>query len=404
MPKDPSLLDLLPKDLEIHTSKMWRPENWIPRIPRFGKSNKGSREKAPAKEGKSDDTLSTQKKEPAQEKGRLKTFIQNSRNRILATPDPKIWWCRPAYYKAVKLLKKIKPDVIFSTAPPHSSHLLGIWLKRKTGIPLVLDFRDPWSRSPWSGEKSEYIEKLNQSMERQCVESADAVILNTDNARDEFIRFYDAQDSAKFHSIPNGYDPDSLSEIGKHSVQQNPTGNERFTVSHLGTIYGKRDIRPFLQALAAHNKQHQTKIFFEQIGHLKVNYDLKSELRKLGIEDSVFVSPQIPHTEALNKMATSDALLLLQPDGNLQIPGKLFEMILYRKPIITLTGQGATRDVATKFQLGPIAEAEDVDQIRNALDLLTSEGPSADWKQVLDAFNGQNQTETLSEILDSAIE
>lgn len=392
---DQSLETLIPDQIEVHAAPMWRPDQWSSKWLGWMKPR---RQKTSELESRRPNTgISKQRVDQPQ------GLLPELRQRILATPDPKIWWARPAFGKALRILRRSQFDAIFSTAPPHSSHLLGLWLKRRIGIPLVLDFRDPWTRSPWATTHSPYIERVNQQMERECVENADAVILNTEAARREFQEFYGTEHAGKFHAIYNGFDPELESVVRTLAIR--PHGITRaartFTIRHVGTIYGRRDIRPFFQAIAELNQRLEIDLRFEQVGLVQVDYDLSQLARELGLADNVSIEPPVTHQQALEKMAGADSLLLLQPDGNLQVPGKLFEMILFRKPILTLTGDGATRDLATRYRLGPIAPADDVHQIAAALlDLSGATTFQTDWNQVLSEFNGRNQTQQLAQILD----
>lgn len=331
-----------------------------------------------------------------------KKLAKSIKGRYTDIPDAMIRWAKKAYSKGLGIIKETDVQVLFSTAPPYSSHLLGCWLGRKTQIPLVLDFRDPWSHSPWAHFRSDHVAKRNQQMERMCIETAHKVIANTDRAKQEFVDFYGSEQAEKFCTIYNGFDPD---ELPNFQVEKAPTDSNRFTIRHVGKLYGHRDIRPFLKAIAEVNqKSNSIEICFEQIGHVSADYDLVQFTKDLNIDRLVAFTPQLSHEEALKKMASSDALLLLQPEGRLQIPGKLFEMILFRKPILTLTGEGATRELAAKYRLGPIADAADEEQLSNAL--LSALGETAidqtDCEDVFHAFDGRNQTRELARIFDSA--
>lgn len=397
-PTDDSLSNYLPADLVIESCPIWRPGEWKQRL--FGKTQKNgcaSRPKSPTADEGTHPTQAAVATRPEQ-----RSRYQELRRRLLATPDEKIWWARPAYYKALKLIRQHRPKVIFSTAPPHSSHLLGLWLKRKTGLPLVLDFRDPWTRSPWGGTKNAYLDEVNCRLERECVEGADAVILNTERTRDEFAGFYGPAQAAKFHTIYNGYDPSLREEIEKLTPAAALTARGPSTtlrLCHVGTIYGRREIRPLLEALSRLVVAGGN-IAFEQVGIVKVDYDLPTYLKQHGLESNVCVIPPVTHSEALERMAGADVLLLLQPDGQLQVPGKLFEMIMFRKPILALTGEGATRDLVSKYRLGPIADPHDVSEMIGVLTSLASGGvgENADWEGALAEFNGRNQTGALAKL------
>jgi glycosyltransferase involved in cell wall biosynthesis len=395
-PQDSSLERLVPADLEVRYAELPVGLSW--RLRRGRISAEASPRTAAEATGSAPET-SAARSAP----NWLRRCYGTCKERILATPDAKIGWARRAYATALDVIADCRPSVIFSTAPPHSSHLLGVWLKRTTGLPLVLDFRDPWARGPWSQRGSRYLARVQARLEGRCVRAADAVILNTHEARDEFAKFYARETAGKFHSIYNGYSEDLKAHAEKLLAATDCSPRNGLKICHVGTIYGRRELRPFLlaiQRVAARGVDIQ----FEQVGGVKVDYDLATFLREAGLQDRVAICPPVTHEEALRRMADADALLLLQPDGDLQVPGKLFEMILFRKPIVTLSGPGATRQLATRYRLGPVAAHDDVAAMAAALELLpsTEAAAAADWPAVQDAFDGRGQTRQLAAILNEA--
>jgi len=392
---DPTLTDLIPEGIEIESAHIWRPDQWKNLLwGKQRKENQASRKESVRL------SLLPNNGHASVNPSAIKRCYRDLRERLLATPDPKIWWAIPSFWQAYRYLRQHRPSVIFSTSPPNSSHLLGLWLKRWSGLPLVLDFRDPWTRSPWVKPQSKYLAAVHRRLERSCVEAADAIILNTTNAREEFIDFYGPQYADKFHTVYNGYDPELLEHAQMlQESYQNPAGKEPLKLCHIGTIYGRREIRPLLRAIAQVVSSGQN-IEFEHVGIVNVDYDLDEFIRRNELARHVTISAPVAHEEALARMATADALLLIQPDGYLQVPGKLFEMILFSKPILSLTGEGTTRDIAEQYNLGPLADPADEQSIVKALEALCQ--PSAampvKWDAVRSRFNGRNQTAELARI------
>lgn len=392
-PTDDSLADYLSEDLIVESSPIWRPGQWKRRLlgTATGKGANGH-SSLPEAQTPTSNSLPTPQKQ---------SLYRELRQRLLATPDEKIWWARPAYYKALKFIRKHGPAAIFSTSPPHSSHMLGMWLHRKTGLPLVLDFRDPWTRSPWSVPQSGYIESVHRKLEGNCVAAADSVILNTEPAQREFQEHYTKEPAKKFRTICNGFDPELAERVKRIKALESKRNNKVYKLCHVGTVYGRREMRPLLKAIAS-LVSNGISIEFTQLGALRIDYDLEAFLGQHGLIECVDILPPAPHEVALECMAKADALLLLQPDGELQIPGKLFEMILFSKPILTLTGQGATSDIARQFGLGPVADPSNPDEIAGAITSLLSNSltDKTDWELVQSAFDGRNQTWVLANILD----
>ena len=102
-------------------------------------------------------------------------------------------------------------------------------------------------------------------------------------------------------------------------------------------------------------------------------------------------------------MAAADILAVIQPDTSIQVPGKLFEMMPFRKPILALTEEGATADIVGEYVLGRVAPSNDSDAIASAILQLVAENsdypdPSG-WERAMDAFDGRRLTQDLADIL-----
>ena len=75
-------------------------------------------------------------------KQRLSLWIRAN----LFVPDPRVGWVRPSVKRLKAYLKEHPVDVMVTTGPPHSVHLIGERLHKDLGIPWIPDFRDPWSK------------------------------------------------------------------------------------------------------------------------------------------------------------------------------------------------------------------------------------------------------------------
>ena len=97
-------------------------------------------------------------------------------------------------------------------------------------------------------------------------------------------------------------------------------------------------------------------------------------------------------------------LVVIQPDTDIQVPGKLYEMLPFRKPLLALTGDGATADVVRQYNLGTVVDPRQPADIAEAI-LTTANGArrcglGAGWDAALAAFEGRRLTEDLARLLD----
>ena len=273
------------------------------------------------------------------------------------TPDEEIGWVPSAVWTGMRAVVQQKVDVLYTSGPPHSTHLIGAVLKGLTRRPWVADFRDPWTRRPWlqAADRRGRRYRLLVKLEAWLVRYADHVVLNTEPMAEEFRQFYAAEPRDKFTAIPNGYDPDTFSVL---SVADPPAA-EPFTVTHAGSLYRRRDPRPLLDAVHRLRQQGvlQPGTFrLNLIGSLDPDFQVPERIQSLQLQDWVTLLPPVAYRDSLGYLARSHLLLLIQPDTHLQVPGKLFEYLYLGKPILALTGAGATAELIHKHQLGSVVE------------------------------------------------
>jgi len=221
--------------------------------------------------------------------------------------------------------------------------------------------------------------------------------------RDEFSSHYSDQPDGKFQYISNGYDPDQRHKIDAilQQAQQDNT-RQQFRICHAGELYGRRDPRSFLSAVRR-LVDLGWDLVFEQIGAVEPVFRMETFVRENNLTDNVIIKPPVPHRQALESLARADVLLIIQPDTNVQIPGKLFEMMMFRKPIIAIVGNGGTADIIKRFDLGTIGNPNDVDDIvdaiREARLRVASGRAQGCWEDALNAYDGRNLTSKLAELL-----
>jgi glycosyltransferase involved in cell wall biosynthesis len=303
----------------------------------------------------------------------------------------------------MRLVKTFRPQILYSTGPPHSTHLIASKLKDATGLPWVADFRDPWARRPWPVNANPWGQAAAQRLERRCVERADAVVLNTAALRDDFRTHYADLAADKFCAISNGYDPAIGPSMAACPSRSDLSEGRPLRLLHPGTLYGRRDPRPLLLAIKELNARG-TRCTLEQVGEVDPRFGLQTLIPRLGLEGLVTIRATLPRAAVFQCMAEADVLVVIQPDAELQVPGKLFEMFAFRKPILGVTGPGETANLIREFQLGGIGAPDDVADIASAIRrimIMPQEG-SGRWDAALETFDGKRLTGALAEVLRSA--
>ena len=186
---DYTLCDEIPDNVKVYRT---RP---LLRIDRF---EKGAAAKL------SPSNLASSRKAESFTRNMLKRFWKFIREYILI-PDREITWALPAVIEGLNVIAKEKVDVIYTTSPPHSCHLTGFILRKLTGKPWIIDFRDPWTQRHIPSVRAR-IHKHEQYLEYRVLKLAGKVIANTPLNEQDLVSKYGAVVSNKVVTITNGYD------------------------------------------------------------------------------------------------------------------------------------------------------------------------------------------------------
>ncbi len=279
-------------------------------------------------------------------------------------PDDVLGWLPMAALTGIRLIRKHRITHIYTTNPPHTTHLVGLAIKAVCRVKWVADFRDVWLfPKPF---QSRLAERAEQWMERKVVEQADAITLTTDWMREKFHSTYPSVNGEKFTTIWNGYDAEDFrSIVAERTVKQ-------FTVTYIGSFYDQRTPEHFLTAisrLVARAKIPIETIQVQLIGNCQqVKGRLTADLAaSLGLSSVVKVIDSVPYKRALEYAVNSHLLVLLAPDQPFEIPGKAYEYMASGGDILALTDEGATADLITKTETGTVVEPRDVERIGDAV-------------------------------------
>ena len=274
-------------------------------------------------------------------------------------PDENVSWNLTAIPAAIRLVRRHEIDVVITTSPPNSVHLVGAAVKRATGARWVADLRDSVVAHAHRRSESRAVrakEKVDVGVAKLVARSADAVVCVSDFIADE-VRTLEPR--GRVLTIANGSDFDDFDGLVY-------TPGPRMRITHAGSFFGKRDPRPFLQAL--HDSELDVVARF--LG------DFRSSDREwadgLGLGDRLELIPYAPRATSLALQRDSDALLLLIPEaggrGKGVLSGKVFEYLAAERPILAaVPPDGAAAELIRETGAGVVAAPDDVDALRDAL-------------------------------------
>jgi glycosyltransferase involved in cell wall biosynthesis len=281
---------------------------------------------------------------------------------LLSCPDEHIGWAPDAVRRGYGITKATRVDCIYATGGPWSGLLAATVLHKLCGIPLVLDFRDPWATNPNLSAKSRLSRSLQARMESVCVRSARMVIANTEELRQDFTRRYARMDSNRFATVTNGFEQIPGKDIGS---------NDRLTLVHAGELYLSRNPLNFLRAvvdLVNRGTIPVNKLKIQLVGGIEINdAAMESELSSGVLRSVLEIKPRVSHDEVLSIQQSASALLLIQPGFPLQVPRKLYEYLSLARPILAIAEpRSATARMVNELGAGYVAD-DSVDAIKTAI-------------------------------------
>lgn len=328
-------------------------------------------------------------------------------SKLYMVPDEMISWYPFALSQAIKVVRNDTINVIYSTAPPYTSLLIGASLKRRTGLPLVIDFRDPWTQNPEMSYPSHFHQKIDEKMEKKVLALADRILVSTDINRDDLLAKYPEIPPEKCITMTNGFDPGDF-----EGVEVKASG--KFRISHTGSFYGRQSPEFFLQAVNRAIEEckelaNDLEIIFAGRSS-KEYWDLA---KKYGLEGILVEHGYVSHHKAIEILMSSSCLLLIIGLGdrsNSVYTGKIFEYMASGVPIIaTVPTEGASAKLIKDSGTGVVVDTEDVDSIKEAVlqhyrswkaHSLTI---NTDWS-IVNSYDRKKQTKQLADIFNELAE
>lgn len=292
-------------------------------------------------------------------------------------PDKFSTWYWDASRVGKKVIERESPELIWTTFPCSTTVRIGLHLKRVSGLPWVADFRDPFSgTNPYVRAKN----PIGKVIDERVARYADSLVFTTQNAANLYLKEYPFIDEAKISIIPNGFNEESFRTL-KHSENQEVGDKNELTILHSGFLYpGGRDINSLIDAVVAlkgDSPETFARLRFVFRGS-NPNEDTLEKIQQHGLVKKVIFLPGIPFEDSLREMFNSEVLLVLQGEiFNNQIPGKVYEYLRAKRPILALThDKGATAELLKEVPHAVLADMKDKGQIKQAL--LKLSGTSVD--------------------------
>jgi glycosyltransferase involved in cell wall biosynthesis len=286
---------------------------------------------------------------------------------LLTVLDDEVGWIPPAFRAASRLLRDERFDAIVTSGPPHSTHLVGLLLKRRFRIPWVADLRDPWSLQGMDfGGATRLSKVIERQLEALVVRRADVVLTTAPRLTQALRRLYPDVPDERFDTITNGFDCADFAV--RRADLQFPA---HFAIAHLGNLFFHLSPRPVILALSRLVEQQRLQrdcVRLTFFGDWDDELNPAAMAADAGLGDMVSASHRVPSAQAIRTMLQSDLLLLFCQDLPLTIPSKVFDYLASGADILALAPDGALTDLLASVQRGTVAPADDTDAIAAALE------------------------------------
>jgi glycosyltransferase involved in cell wall biosynthesis len=286
---------------------------------------------------------------------------------FMALPDRWASWCLGAIPAGWRLIRRHRPAVIWSTYPIASAHLIGLVLRRLTGLPWVADLRDPMTDVSYPEDPR--TRRVFQWIERKTIEHCTVAVCTTPGAIKTYEARFPAIPRERYRLIENAYDEENFADAERDGAAAAPGAHGGpLTLVHSGIIYpSERDPVPLFQALAALKQQGAVSAASVRVVLRATAHDdyLGGLIAEHGIADLVQLAPHVAYRDALAEMLNADGLLILQASNcNHQVPAKLYEYLRARRPILALTdSDGDTAATLRQAGIDSIAPLDQKDAI-----------------------------------------
>jgi glycosyltransferase involved in cell wall biosynthesis len=303
---------------------------------------------------------------------------------FIAIPESAITWLPSAVWRGRQIIAKHNIDILFATAPPFSTLLIGAALKKLTGTPLVVEFRDAWTTEPVRNQNiglgRRQIEKLQEAW---IVRSADKIVSVTPGVTSDFVRrYHHLKQTDRFVTIPNGFDrADTASNLTNKGTKSK---DDKFTIVHTGTLGGVRTPLFFLQSihrLLTERPSLRSRLRIIFVGHCASFSDgatIDDYVQHLNLRDVVEITGFVSREESLHYQNTADLLLLLvgivsaSDNERYGLSAKAFDYTLASRPVLAITEAGATEEYIRSAGIGEVVSHYDgtgiIAAVENALE------------------------------------
>jgi glycosyltransferase involved in cell wall biosynthesis len=329
--------------------------------------------------------------------------FKRSLSEFLSVPDQEVGWLIPAILKGKRLIRQKKITHLITTSPPFTSQLVGLALKRLTGVRWVADFRDPCSLNH-ELQRHTITEVLEQNLIRRVMKDADVVLSVTPLLTEEARKEHPNLPGEKFVTLTNGFDPSDFEGLPTARRSQSP-----IIISYIGSLYVERSPELFLCALRSlfdegTTREADTEVKF--VGDMHNDHFLPDLIKRFGLDKTVQVHPQVPFREALR--LTVEAHVAIVFSSPYSFSSKVYGALAAGAIILHIGSAPEMVDLLARTGRGVSVNEKNLQEMRDGIiecirraQSAGTERPSEPWAdEVIQPYNFRELTCKLAALMD----
>ena len=295
--------------------------------------------------------------------------IRKILNRISQTifiPDNKISWSKKAYKKVEEIISNEHFDAIFVTCPPFSAFSYVSQIRKKSDIPIFVDYRDLWYESYFSFYPTPVHKHLHKKEEYNALKAVDRVLVTNRRIKEKLLKDFPFLSFDDIVILSHGFDPEDFERIPAH-----PKPKNKLVIMYSGIFMAYNTPKYFLKAfkeLSVERPDIAAEIELHFVGYLgKENRKL---VRKLNLQEFVKDFGYVNHDDSIAKIKSADVLwFMVDRLKNIDaiLPGKVYEYVGAQKPVIACVPDGAAKMAVEEYGAGFICEPDNISNIKQTL-------------------------------------
>lgn len=277
--------------------------------------------------------------------------------------DTAIYWSISIIPLCLRIIRKEKIDLVYTTSFPYSDHVAGYIIKVLTKKPWVADFRDPWTQNA-TYQNMGWRRQIDAWIEKKIIDNSDRVIAVTPTYTQAFGKLSNSKHIDHFVTIENGYDQDDFA-FPVYTEKNNDT----ITIAHTGIIYPETALPLFMALDKLDGIGSELRLQF--VGG--ISPDIENWLKNHALPIRIEVLPRVEHAKAIEYMRRANVLLLIVGNEKKWIghyPGKLFEYMASGTPILMIGPAGDAANLIERSKTGCAIRSEDIDGLIQVLRLI----------------------------------